>query len=262
MSGPTTTTAPRPTTPQRACTVAGEELAAFLDVLHELDEADWQRPTDCPGWTVRDVVAHVTGAMEEGARLRVQLRHLAPAPRRYPALSQLDAVNQMQVDERRTATPAQLVDELATLGPRAARARRRMPGLLRRLPVPGDSPLPDGATFAYLVDVIYPRDLWMHRIDVERATDRPHTETAAEGFLVAEVVRDLADTWEEPPVELTLTGAGGGSWQLGTGDPVATLTTDTVQLCRRLSGRDASPTVTGDAAPEVVSRLLDTRIAF
>lgn len=258
------TARPRPTTPQRACTVATEELAAFLGLLRGLDETDWTRPTDCDGWTVREVVAHVAGAMEEGARLRVQLRHYLTAPRRYPALTALDAVNQVQVDERRRATPAELMDELATLGPRAARARQRMPGPLRRVKVPGDTPLPEGATFAYLVDVIYPRDLWMHRIDVERATGRGHTETRAEAFVVAEVVRDLADAWDRPAVELTLTGAGGGSWSLGTREPATALTVDSVELCRRLSGRDASPAISavGDAGPEQTTRLLDTRIAF
>jgi uncharacterized protein (TIGR03083 family) len=35
------------------------ERAAFVEYLPSLSEADWQRPSPCPGWTVRDQVAHV-----------------------------------------------------------------------------------------------------------------------------------------------------------------------------------------------------------
>jgi uncharacterized protein (TIGR03083 family) len=257
-------TAPRPTTPSRAHEVATEELAAFLDLLGDLGDADWQLPTECDGWTVRDIVAHVTGAMEEGARLRVQLRHLVTAQRRYPHLASLDAVNQMQIDERRDVTHAELLAELADLGPRAARARRKMPRLLRARRVPGDNPLPVGATFGYLVDVIYPRDLWMHRVDVERATGRPHAPTSAEDTVVAEVVRDLADGWDGPPTTLTLTGRGSGTWQLGAGTPVAALTAEAVETCRLLSGRMADPAVdgTGAGAHDAGQLLEATRIPF
>src|SRR4051794_37180864 len=35
------------------------ELATMLDTLDELDDAGWQRPTRCEGWTVADVVLHL-----------------------------------------------------------------------------------------------------------------------------------------------------------------------------------------------------------
>lgn len=255
----TTVAAP---TRDAAHTVASGELAAFLDLLRALEPQDWGRPTDCTGWSVRDVVAHVTGAMEEGARMRVLLRHFALAPRRHPAMAALDAVNQTQIDERRGDTTAQLVDELARLGPRAARARRRMPGLVRRLPVPGDTGLPAGATFGYLVDVIYPRDLWMHRLDVERATGRGHAATSTEREVVAQVVRDLDATWSGPTVVLELTGPGGGTWQLGDGHASGTLTAEATEVCRMLSGRPAAPDVRTEGAPGARARLEEARIAF
>ena len=31
----------------------------FTDLLEELDEPDWARPTDLPGWDVKAVVSHV-----------------------------------------------------------------------------------------------------------------------------------------------------------------------------------------------------------
>lgn len=259
----TSTAAAPPLSRERAFDVATGELLAFLDLLGNLETHEWQLATDCTGWTVRDVVAHVAGAMESGARLTVLLRAFATAPRRYPGLSPLDAVNQAQVDDRAGAATDDLVAEIAVLGPRAARARRRMPGLLRNRVVPGrDNGLPPGATFRYLVDVIYPRDLWMHRIDVEQATGRPHAATRTEHDVVAEVVRDLATVWSGPATALSLTGPGGGAWQLGPGAATATLSADAVQTCRLLSGRDASPEVTVNGDPEAERHLLASRITF
>lgn len=258
-----TKTTHTPPSPARAHDVALGELDAFLDLLRGLGPDDWDLPTDCTGWSVRDVVAHVTGAMEDGARLRVQLRHVVLAPRRYPTMSPLDALNQMQLDDRRGAGPEEIVRELAALGPRAARARHRIPALLRGRAVPGkDNGLPAGSTFAYLVDVIYPRDVWMHRVDVERATGRPHAASATEHDVVGEVVRDLADTWDGPPATLTTTGAVVGTWRLGDGSPEADLQVDAVELCRLLSGRPATPTVTRTGDVRAEEHLLASRIPF
>lgn len=35
------------------------ERAALLDVLSELDDDDWSLPTVAPGWSVKDVAAHI-----------------------------------------------------------------------------------------------------------------------------------------------------------------------------------------------------------
>ena len=45
-----------------AAAVAQTELERFLAVLETLSHQDWDRPTACPLWNVREVVAHVTGA--------------------------------------------------------------------------------------------------------------------------------------------------------------------------------------------------------
>jgi uncharacterized protein (TIGR03083 family) len=254
-------TMPRRITPGHAHDVALGELEAFLDLLRDLAAEDWHRPTDCTGWSVRDIVAHVAGAMEEGARLHVQLRHYALAPRRHPEMSPLDAVNQVQIEERAGTSPVDLVAELERLGPRAARARRRMPGLLRRTPVPGkDNGLPPGSRFGYLVDVIYPRDLWMHRVDVERATGRRHRPSTSEQEVLEQVVLDLGEAWTGPTTDLRLTGVG--AWRLGNGEPTAILETEPVEVCRMLSGRPADPPVSHTGDPRAVDVFRAARIAF
>jgi uncharacterized protein (TIGR03083 family) len=53
-------------TPDRATTVATAEYEALPALLRTLSQDDWLRATDCTGWTVRDVVAHLVGALDEG----------------------------------------------------------------------------------------------------------------------------------------------------------------------------------------------------
>ena len=45
----------------RAAQIASEELSALLEMLPGLTPARWRQPTDCAGWTVRDIVAHLPG---------------------------------------------------------------------------------------------------------------------------------------------------------------------------------------------------------
>jgi hypothetical protein len=67
------------TTPARACEIIRPtdlhalgmvrgELARTHALLGELDPADWLRPAECTGWSVRDVVAHMVGGNEELSR--------------------------------------------------------------------------------------------------------------------------------------------------------------------------------------------------
>ncbi len=37
------------------------ERAALLELLGDLSPADWEAPTVCPGWSVKDVALHLLG---------------------------------------------------------------------------------------------------------------------------------------------------------------------------------------------------------
>lgn len=240
--------------------MASGQYAAMLQLLGQLDDADWARPTDCTEWAVRDIAAHVTGAADEGAHLGVLLRHMRFA-RKAGGPNLVDQLNVAQLADRSTAAPPAIVEELARLAPKAVRARLRTPSLVRRRPVPGDD-LPPGSNFAYLIDVIYSRDLWMHRIDIARACARPVPPDDGDREVVEQVVRDLGRFWTGPAVALHLTGPAGGEWMLGDGEPVAHVETDTVPYLRLLSGRQAEPqlTVSGDEA--VRAAMLASRVVF
>src|SRR5262245_28419183 len=121
-----------PITPDRVAETATAELEASLALLENMHDHDWARPTDCAGWTVHDLTAHLVGQYQGLAKLGVFLCRHRRARRRYPALSRLDAHNRQQIDDLGGHSGRELVAMLATIGPKAIRARRRVPALLRR----------------------------------------------------------------------------------------------------------------------------------
>ena len=246
-----THTHPRPSqdTPRRAglerrtaMGLAAEEYHRFAETLASLDGDDWTATTDCPAWDVRAMACHVVGMAELPAGIREGARQQRLATRDAEAhgLVFIDALTALQVHERDALTPAQLIDAMRDVAPRAARGRRRTPSFLRRRAVPQLQEVngrQERWTLGYLVDVILTRDTWMHRVDVSRATGRALVLTPEhDGVLVADVVEEWAQRHGQP-YRLTLTGPAGGSWSRGSGGPAVEL--DAVEFCRTLSGRQA-----------------------
>jgi uncharacterized protein (TIGR03083 family) len=246
-----------------AVRLVAAQQAATLDLLRTLDAADWNRPTDCAGWTVADVVAHLVGQFEETARPWVMLRRLRAAARIHPGLPRIDGHNLRQVDELGGLSPAELLAALERFGPRASAALGRLPEPIRRTRAsrlfPGAVLVEDSV--GYVFDVLAPRDTWMHRVDLARATGHDLITIPGDAEVVGQVVRELGDRWTSAPVVLSLTGDAGGSWILGDGRPVGTLTADTVDCMRSLSGRVLTGSdVHGD--PAAAHALAAARVEF
>jgi uncharacterized protein (TIGR03083 family) len=253
-----------PLPPDRVAELATAELAASIALLADLDDRDWARPTDCAGWTVHDLTAHLVGQYQGLAKLGVFLRRHRRAHRRYPTLSRLDADNRQQLDDLGGHSGRELVAMLAAIGPKAIRARRRVPAFMRRLHVGWmypEEPLPDDR-LSYALDVLGPRDLWMHRVDLARATGRPVVLGGHDREIVAQVIADFGRAWEGPSVLLELTGPAGGRWALGQGSPVATVRADAIDYLRALSGRNDHPTLAVDGDLAATVAVTAARVVF
>jgi hypothetical protein len=149
----------------------------------------------------------------------------------------IDEMTATQVRERAAMTPAAISSRLAAVAPRAVRARRRTPALMRwAVRIKNDPPFDaERWRYGYLVDTIFTRDTWMHRLDISRATGRPMELTAGhDGRLVAGVVGDWARRHAQP-FTLTLTGNAGGQWRAGEGGEHLRL--DALDFCWTLAGR-------------------------
>ena len=214
---------------------AAEEYRRLDALLGELDDGDWSRPTDCSEWDVREVVAHLVGAAESNARIGELLRQARLGRKARPGEPGVDGMNAVQVAERADVAPAQLRRDLADAGRRGVRARSRLPRPLRALRLPFGPPL-GVRSLGYLMDRIYTRDAWMHRVDIARATGRPLLLTADhDGRIVADVVAEWARAHGRP-YSLVLTGPAGGEWSEGSGGEAISM--DAVEFCRVMSGRE------------------------
>ena len=237
---------------REAMSLAATEYQRFVELLHQLDAEDWSKPTDCTHWDVRAMVAHNLGSIEGNASMREFAHQFRVSSKRAKASGQLlvDELTALQVEDRAGLSPDELRRRVEHSAPRAVAGRRRMPGFLRRT-VKVDTPPPfQRMTLGYLCDTIFTRDVWMHRVDISRATARPMALNAAhDGRLVAIVVGEWADHHGQP-YDLELDGPAGGQFRRGRGGERIQL--DAVKFCRILSGR-AAPRAPG---------LLETEVLF
>jgi hypothetical protein len=93
-----------------------EHQAAFIDLLRGLGAHEWDRATVCPGWSVKDVAAHVLG--DQVGRLSIHRDgfHVL-RPRDGEVFSAfLDRINDEWVTDARVISPPMLVEMLSTVG--------------------------------------------------------------------------------------------------------------------------------------------------
>ncbi|WP_230208195.1 hypothetical protein [Microlunatus sp. Gsoil 973] len=153
----------------------------------------------------------------------------------------MDAYNALQVREHGGATPAEQITALQTIAPKAVAGRMRWSPFLRMVNAPVDQSgstapgMPTRENGGHLYDVVYTRDVWLHTVDIARATRRrPDLSRPCN----ARLLEDVAAEWARrhaSPFELDLTGPAGGRYRQGDGGQHLTL--DAVEFARILSGR-------------------------
>lgn len=228
--------------------LAATEYSRFAEQLQRLSAEDWTRPTDCPAWDVRALASHVLGMAAMAASIREQVRQMRAARRRGGVF--IDALTALQVSERVGMIPSEITSAFVATGPRAARGRRRTPGVIRSRALPMAQPVGDHLerwTIGFLVDVVLTRDVFVHRVDIARATGRDLELSADhDGVLVADVAAEWAARHGQP-CTLHLDGPAGGSWSWGSEGP--TLELDAVEFCRVVSGRASGNGLLAVAVP-------------
>lgn len=150
--------------PLEAYVQAWRDSATSINtLLPTLDESDWSMSTDCPGWTVKDVAAHLAHLENELATGEVGTDG--------PSLTVMSSdYTEAGVQARSSHTTAELCAEFAD----AVSAREL---LLQTLP---DDPqslaptTPGGITWSW--DTLLRNraiDLWVHEQDIRRAVGKP-----------------------------------------------------------------------------------------
>jgi uncharacterized protein (TIGR03083 family) len=249
----------RPLDHKTAMQIAANENALFGELLRGLEPEEWELPTDCDLWAVRDIVAHLIGWGEaltsprEGIHQFVSSRKLV---REFGGST--NAQNQIQVEDRRGLNP----DELYIRYERASRrllALRHPIGIVGRA-IPWYNPLLGGfATFGFVADAIFTRDTFMHRIDISRAAGREMTMGLHQDLLVADIVRDWARR-TRIPVRVELSGPGGGSFS--SGEPEVTVRTSAIDFCRFMARRISEDELEVEGDPARAQQALSIRAPF
>ena len=222
---------------REAMELQAAELDRALEFLRTLDAAQWATRTNCPDWDVRQMWLHVLGACEAGASMRENMHQMRAGRKRRRdfGVSLEEGLSAVQVAERENLSPQELIERLAHIAPKTIKGRTRTPRLVRATKIAIDAPVVEKWTLGYLIDTIYLRDAWMHRVDTARATGRELVLTSAhDGRVIADVVAEWARRHGQP-FTLELTGEAGGVFISGEGGETTVI--DAVEFCCLLAGR-------------------------
>jgi uncharacterized protein (TIGR03083 family) len=220
-----------------AMRIAAVENERFAAQLRSFDDGDWARPTDCTRWDVHALASHVVGAAAGQASPREFVRQVRKGRPLTAEAGEFwwDGMNELQVRERMQVPGDALIEEWEANSRRALRARRRLPRPIARLPLL-NLPAPVGRQpVSYLFDTGFTRDVWMHRIDLARATGRSlEIDHEHDGRIVEDIVAEWAATHGEP-FTLELEGPAGGGFTAGSDGERVKM--DAIEFCRILAER-------------------------
>jgi uncharacterized protein (TIGR03083 family) len=226
--------------------LAATEYERLLDAIDRLGPDDWGRPTDNDLWDVKAMLAHVLGTLESNASPDEAMRQQVAAAQAHATNGgyYIDALTDLQVREHVDLSPTEMAARIRATMPKALAGRTGMPEQVRATPMTPGPPFTGEWTLGFLIDTIYTRDTWMHRVDLCRATGQDMVLTPDhDGRIVADAVEEWAEGHGKP-FTLVLTGPAGGSFNQG--DDAASPATpgtgeryelDAVEFCRITSGR-------------------------
>lgn len=144
-------------------------VEAISELVTPLVEGEWNRRTECPAWSVRDVVSHVIGIECE---LLGDPRPIHTLPRDlYHVTDETSRYMEVQVDVRRHHTGPEMTGELEyTLirRQRQLRNEKRAPDAVVRSVLPGR----DEVTLEWQLQM-RAFDVWVHEQDLRRALGKP-----------------------------------------------------------------------------------------
>jgi uncharacterized protein (TIGR03083 family) len=143
-----------------------DEWQRLTELCSSLRPEHWSRPTDCPGWTVQDQLAHVVGTESMLAG------HPAPADPAHPLThvkNEIGVLNEAWVESLRGCTPDELLSRWKEVSTERQTQLRSFG--TERFDELGPSPV--GAVPYREFMRVRVMDCWVHEQDIRRAVDRP-----------------------------------------------------------------------------------------
>jgi uncharacterized protein (TIGR03083 family) len=237
-----------------------------------LPAGQWDLPTGCPGWTVKDQLSHLVD---------YEVRALGrPAPRHEPGplphvKNEMGRANEVGVDARRAMSGAAVLDEFRQVtAERLAELRRLTPG---DLAAQAATPVGPGTVADLLT--LRVMDSWSHEQDIRRAVGRPgHTEGPAVEEAMAYFARFLPylvgkraaapdgakvvfRIGVRPPAAVEVAG-GRGRLAADPGDATVTLAVPVATFAALVGGRADAPADTVISGDQRLGRRVLESMAF
>jgi uncharacterized protein (TIGR03083 family) len=185
-----------------ALTALRQETRALSTVLHELDPAQFTRPTNCPPWNLRELIVHMTASIairspfptaDPQSTLASAADYYRRPERDTPAYRQrnVDRTQQLSRTVLADALPAPWFDQIS----RETVARLGDDDLDRAVLIPDRDPM-------RLADWVVTRviSIAAHGLDVAITLDRPPWTTGPAMTIIRPVLVDLLGV--EPPTSL------------------------------------------------------------
>jgi uncharacterized protein (TIGR03083 family) len=198
------------------------ERASLLELLSSLSAEQWQAPTVCPGWSVKDVALHLLG--DDIGLLSRRRDGVAPADASWEPggfqelVAFLDRLNQTWVEAARRISPRLLCELLAFTGEATWRYLASLDPLAveGRVSWVGPDPVPNWLDVAREYT-----ERWTHQQQIRDAVGVPGLkEPAFMAPVLATFVHALPRAFAGAPapagttVEVAVGGQGGGCWVL------------------------------------------------
>ncbi|MER5292445.1 maleylpyruvate isomerase family mycothiol-dependent enzyme [Streptomyces pharetrae] len=159
-------------------------IEAISELVQHLVEADWNRRTPCPAWSVRDVVSHVIGL---DCEMLGDPRPIHTLPRDlFHVTTDHQRYMEMQVDVRRHHTAPEMTSELEYTVIRRNRQLRndsRDPGTKVRGPLGAELTLEESMRR-------HAFDVWVHEQDLRTALGRPGNLDSPGAHVARDVLLD------------------------------------------------------------------------
>lgn len=200
----------------RVAVALREQRDQLLAVCRTLTPDEWAAPSDCAGWRVQDVVAHIAS-----------LAHGFVAPWVLRPARGAEAINDRLVEIRRNWGPQQVLAEYETWVDRqlAVLSALQRP-VLGSIPIPlpslGIHPLRMlGNAGAFDTHLHVRHDILAPAGPIDRSV--PPTSAATMQVILEWMLAGLPQmnrenlSWVSDPIAVELTGPGGGTWSVSRG---------------------------------------------
>lgn len=247
----------------RVVAALDEQFDAVIALADDLAPGDWDLPTACPGWSVKDNVSHVIGT--EAMLLGRPLPEVEVPDDLSHVRNDIGRFNEAWVESYRPRRPAEVVADLRSI----VAERRGVLAGMDQAAFDEDSFTPAGPDTYGRFMRIRVMDIWFHEQDVREAVGRPgHLEGLAPVAVLDEVsaaigyvVGKRAGAPAGSSVRFELTGPMARRIDVEVtdraravdalaGEPTVTLTVPGHNFTRLVGGRGADPAqvqVSGDA---------------